>query len=558
MWARQIWFWVLLIVASPVHAEGLSCAGSLPPAPAGDVCSVTAGTAALRIQGEVLAPNGILHNGQVLVGSDGLIACIGCDCSDDPEFATATRIECSQGVISPGLVDSQQHSAYNYNPPAADSGERYDHRHDWRRGDNGHTQINAPGGGSTNQKRWAELRALMAGVTSMNSSGSTPGFVRNLDFSADATALGVVLVNFSSFPLGDSGGTRLDGSCAYPQLPTDTADTDLWVVAEGVDADSRNEFLCMAGQAAGGVDVIGNAPAVGMAALNASDAVALHERNAGVVWTPRYNTRLYGDPGPATIYANAHVPLMLGTRWTITGSMSILRELACADSINQTYFDNHFSDADLWRMTTLNPAQSLNVASAIGRLAVGLQADISIFDGSNHAGYRAVIDADSADVALVLKSGLPMIGRANLLTALGEGSCDDIVVCGSTQKACVSRETGGTMSYTALAAANASSYPLFSCGAPVNEPTCTPQRSTWPPPSTLIYDGQPNAGDLDGDGIANAGDNCANVFNPIRPVDVSVQPDSDNDGVGDACDACPFETGTTDCLPIFQDGFDLL
>lgn len=192
-----------------------------------------------------------------------------------------------------GLIDAQQHLVFNQNPPAADSGERYDHRHDWRKGDDGHTKILSPGAGSTDQKRWVELRALMAGVTSMNSSGGIPGFVRNLGSNTDAAALAVTPVNFSTFPLGDSGGTRLNGSCAYPQLPTGTADTGLFGVAEGVDADSRNEFLCMAGQATGSVDVIGNAPVVGAAALNASDAVALHDRHAGIVWTPRYNTRLY-------------------------------------------------------------------------------------------------------------------------------------------------------------------------------------------------------------------------------------------------------------------------
>lgn len=85
-----------------------------------------------------------------------------------------------------------------------------------------------------------------------------------------------------------------------------------------------------------------------------------------------------------------------------------------------------------------------------------------------------------------------------------------------------------------------------------------PQRSTWPPPSTLLYDGQAVAADLDGDGIANANDNCSTVFNPIRPVDAGIQPDSDADTAGDACGAGPFEAGTTDCVALFQDGFDWL
>ena len=72
----------------------------------------------------------------------------------------------------------------------------------------------------------------------------------------------------------------------------------------------------------------------------------------------------------------------------------------------------------------------------------------------------------------------------------------------------------------------------------------------------MLYDGQPTAGDLDGDGIGNASDNCPNVFNPIRLTDGGAQPDSDADSFGDACDACPFEAGDSACLASFGDGFE--
>jgi len=53
--------------------------------------------------------------------------------------------------------------------------------------------------------------------------------------------------------------------------------------------------------------------------------------------------------------------------------------------------------------------------------------------------------------------------------------------------------------------------------------------------------------DSDGDGIPNASDNCPNVFNPIRAIDGGVQADSDGDGDGDACDVCPLDANTTMC-----------
>lgn len=49
---------------------------------------------------------------------------------------------------------------------------------------------------------------------------------------------------------------------------------------------------------------------------------------------------------------------------------------------------------------------------------------------------------------------------------------------------------------------------------------------------------EPN-GDLDGDGVPNAQDNCPSVKNPR-------QADEDRDGVGDACDPCPISPNNTD------------
>ncbi len=56
---------------------------------------------------------------------------------------------------------------------------------------------------------------------------------------------------------------------------------------------------------------------------------------------------------------------------------------------------------------------------------------------------------------------------------------------------------------------------------------------------STTYTGIPSARDLDGDGIANAADNCPSVFNPVRPVDNGMQGDVNGDGTGDAGDACP-------------------
>ena len=128
----------LILASLSARGADVTCPGPVPPAPPEGVCAVTAGNAALRIQGDLLTPNGVISNGQMVVGNDGLIACVACDCSGHPDFATATRIECPEGVVSPGLIDSMSRMTFGHLAPALDNGERYEHRHQWRLGQDAH------------------------------------------------------------------------------------------------------------------------------------------------------------------------------------------------------------------------------------------------------------------------------------------------------------------------------------------------------------------------------------------------------------------------------------
>jgi imidazolonepropionase-like amidohydrolase len=542
----------LMLVSFMVQGADVNCPGPLPPPPAQGVCAVTAGSAALRMQGDLLGPDGVIGNGQMMVGSDGLIACVGCDCSSDPDFAAATRIECPEGVISPGLIDSLHRLSFSQNPPAPDNGERYEHRHDWRLGQNAHTEINVAGMASSDQRRWGELRALLTGTTSLNGVGSnSAGMVRNLDVDADSSVLAATRWRTQTFPLNDANGT--EQSCANYAYAATQTEIETRVVAEGIAARAKDEWTCMTGQYAGGIDRIEAEPLAGMLGVNATIVDEARIHGTSLAWTPRYNVRLYGDPGAPTLFRSIGVPIALGSNWTATGSMNIQRELACADELNNVYLDHRFSDRELWAMVTHNAAQIGGFGNAIGALTPGLHADIAVFDASTREAYRAVIDAEPTDVVLVLRSGTPLVGDASVMDALGKGSCDSLDMCGAPRKVCVEDEYG--LSMTALTTNNTGNYPLFFCGAPDNEPSCLPARVTVTG-GAATYTGQITASDLDGDGIANAGDNCPTIFNPVRPMDSGTQADVDSDGIGDVCDACPLVDGTTACIEVFEDGFE--
>jgi large repetitive protein len=514
-------------------------------------CEVTPGDGQLLIQGDVLSSFTIYRGGFVLVDAGGIIQCTGCDC----EAPGATQLTCPQGVISPGLINAHDHITYAQNHPYTDTGERYEHRHDWRRGLNGHTQINAAGGASVDQKRWGELRFMVGGATSTIGSGDADGVLRNLDRENFQEGLMQPPVHYQTFPLGDSNGTQLASGCGYPSIDTKSyiAGDDAYFphISEGIDAYARNEFRCVSGHAAGGEDLLEpQSSFIHSIGLTPIDYARMVDQGTAIIWSPRSNVTLYGDTAVVTAAHRLGARIALGTDWMPTGSMNMQRELQCADFLNQDYYDGYFTDRELWRMVTLYAAQAAAMDDAIGELREGLVADIAIFDGSVNSDHRAVIDAQPEDTVLVLRGGAAMYGDADVVLALpGGNTCDQLDVCGSEKRFCAQGDIG--KSFQDLAAGMSSMYPLFFCGVdPTNEPSCKPTRPTGVNGSNT-YSGDPTANDADGDGIPNDIDNCPNVFNPIRPVDNGVQADFDFDGIGDACDECPMHQTAAPC-PAFD------
>lgn len=514
---------------------------------ASGVCNVAAGsTAGTLLEGTVLTPGAVLRGGQVAVNAAGSISCVGCDCS--PAASGYTRVTCPEGVISPGLINTHDHLSYSQNSPHLDTGERYEHRHDWRIGKRGHTRISTAGSANAAQMSWGELRFLMGGATSTVGNGGQARLIRNLDQVVNEEGLNQSAVDAETFPLGDSVGTLLVNSCAYPgiiALSSVTSDSFEPHIAEGIDREARNEFLCTSPGALGSVNELG--PKTGIVqgiGLTAADYAEMATTGSALVWSPRSNIALYGDTAAAPLAARLGVTVALGSDWIITGSMNLLRELKCADSLNASYFDHYFSDEALWRMVTVNAAMVTATSDVLGSLAPGRVADIAVFDGSVHDAFRAVIDAEPADVSLVMRGGKALYGDSSVVGALA-GGCDNVDVCGTAKQVCIASELGE--SYASLQAAQfGTTYPAFFCQAPLNEPTCVPERPLSVQGST-VYQGTRSDSDSDGDGIADALDNCPNVFNPVRPMDGGLQADSDGDGVGDACDPCPLAANTTTC-----------
>ncbi|MCB9641030.1 MAG: amidohydrolase family protein [Myxococcales bacterium] len=527
-----------------------------PDKPAGPAsCQITKGSGTnMWIVGDLLTPDGV-KEGWHLVVEGGKITCVAADCASKAPQG-AHKLDCTNVVVSPGLINAHEHMNWSLGVPGAYS-PVYDHRHEWRKGQEGKPRVPASGNNASHKAiGYGELRMVMSGATSVAGSTGSPGLLRNLDIASRREGLAGVAF-YSTFPLADSDGDKLATSCNYPGTNYDTAadlqkpDAYLPHIAEGINEEASNEFRCLSG--AGREDLVQAKTAIihGIA-MKASDVALVAKRGASLIWSPRSNISLYGHTALVTLYKRYGVNIALGTDWVLSGSMNVTRELQCADFLNQFHYNNTFTDRELIDMVTINAARATGVQNFVGELKVGLHADITLFAAPRQRGYRAVIDAQAEDTLLVLRGGQPLYGNKDYLEALLPNQavdCDEIDVCGTPKRACITpasihTEIKNLADLLAYAKTN-NAYPLFYCKGDTikDEPSCKPTRAG--------QFGQSDPNDRDGDGIENSKDNCPDIFNPIRPMDGGKQADADNDGVGDVCDPCPLTANSTQCQ-----GFD--
>jgi hypothetical protein len=515
----------------------------------------------LLLRGDVLTADQVLKGGEVLVDGTGMIACVGCACSSNPAYAAAaaqaTRVDCAKGVISPGLINTHEHLSCFSSAPDRHDVQVYGSRDDWR------PRTPDPDGlpnltytcdsSNTDQMVAAEMRHVVSGETSVVGSGGVDGLLRNLDLIdvAELKAQGhderegvTDLVTSNTFPLS-AGFDAVQADCSSGTAPTHllAADAEVMHLGEGINQAASNELLCAIGGALDSVH--SNGTVVHAVAIQPAQAQILAQRHAWVSWAPRSEIDLYGNATPVEMLSKMGVGIALGTDWGVTGSVNLTRELACAKSFSTTYLGGFFSDYQLWQMVTTNAAFAAGVERKLGILSAGRIADIAVFDATVNTKHTAVVAGNPQSVALVLRGGDAIYGDTALIAATSGPSTQNpflakagvataLPVCG-VGKSIVSPT--GTVP---------TAYPYLAyCDGSQVEPSCTPMRSTYGPPS---------ATDTDGDGVPNATDDCPKVFNPIRPMDNGKQADQDGDKVGDACDPCIGKKCATTPNPDDMDG----
>lgn len=466
-------------------------------------------------------------------------------------------------VLSPGFINVYDQLSFDHKGPLKiltcpraeygdkDPRQRYDQRQDWLSGCRGFSQLHFHQERDTRTLAFNELRHLVTGTTTLVGTDGVPGFARNLGTGNDALREGLVSrkVIVEAYPLGDTGCRyQLGKGDHYPAHPDKAKIKDAVYIAPlaaGLDRQARNEYLNLSSDKGARVDVRSRHTGfVHLMALLPQDIRDFAKSGSTLVWAPLSAISLYGDTAQVTLFKKHGANIALATDWAYSGSASLLDELAVVNAFNAKLPKKAaFSDKEIWRMVTVNPARLLDVSRQLGDIRPGMVADLALFrkrEGMAYRnGYHAVITAGHEEVDMVMRGGMLVYGNAGVLHEVLDEWWSDIPADAKIQGKVVDtlRETkdplyGQSLGYASLSRENRTHMPLTGEGI---TPCSTPVRGIDKDPSKCTYFTrlplypQYDAGcngtrftDCDRDGMLKGTDNDDGLFNPLRPIDITL------------------------------------
>jgi 5-methylthioadenosine/S-adenosylhomocysteine deaminase len=357
--------------------------------------------------------------------------------SDDPPagYDQAPVVQ-TDGVIYPGLIDLHNHCAYNcislWSP--VNHPDAYDTRYQWTGNKGYDPDVQNP----TNALckvvgkallKYVETKAIVGGVTAIQGSTKTGlhpyegWLVRNIEFDTFGTKKKSVFQ--SALPIHDD--KTYDN--AHKHLVAGEA--YIYHLAEGRDHDKlvgeyttvkQHDFLRP------------TFVAIHTNALSKAEYDEWGADKGSIVWSPFSNLWLYSQTTDVVAADKAGINLCLGADWAPSGSKNVLGELKVADLWNRDHLDKHFSDEELCRMVTSNPADALNWSGRLGRLAPEHHGDVLITTDRETDPYRNLITAVERDVQFVAINGEPFYGTGKVMKAAGAQNAEDIYVSSMRRK----------------------------------------------------------------------------------------------------------------------------
>jgi cytosine/adenosine deaminase-related metal-dependent hydrolase len=168
--------------------QGAHASAAAPPHERRELLPRATPAEAFALRGCVLTPDERIDDGYVVVGNGPLIAAV------QKSKPDGVRVHDTNGVILPGLIDLHGHPEFNifaaWEPPMTSV-----NRYAWRASEIYHQLVRDPQNRLLKQEklaktelRYAEIRALVGGVTSIQGTGGAPRLIRTRRSCATSTS----------------------------------------------------------------------------------------------------------------------------------------------------------------------------------------------------------------------------------------------------------------------------------------------------------------------------------------------------------------------------------
>lgn len=362
---------------------------------------------AVALGGQVITPDGARKGWVRLEGGE--IAAIS---TRKPSGVTAIETE---GVILPGLLDVHGHPEFNvfapWEPPRS-----YVNRYSWRGSKPYRALVRDPQNAMIpqlpkgTQLRYAEIRALVGGVTaiqgaSRTTQGSRESMVRNVDGMIFGEHRARAAIDLPS-SLTSRGGPEMKK--VLEAITAGEVNAYYLHLAEGMRDNERSQkefdqLVRLGALTAATVIIHGTA-------LSREQLGEAKDAGARLVWSPQSNLRLYGETTRVADALDVGLPVALGADWLPSGSLSLLAEMKVArqELVEQGH---PLTATQLVTMVTSGAAEVAGLGSQLGRLAVGRAADLVVMARQDADAFESVCASTPADVELVMIGGDVAYGR---------------------------------------------------------------------------------------------------------------------------------------------------
>ena len=425
-------------------------------------------TKGILIEGTIIGEAGPFE-GQVLTLPNGTIACAepGKACEADPQAAGVAHVRVD-GIVLPGLIDTHNHILFDiFDDSDWLPTKKYQNHDEWTKEANEPrytvmvdvkqcledasqgkptwcpATYNGAGSLKCEMEKWGELKALVAGTTSVvGLAGTAAPCYASLARSVDTQFNGLDADKVQTAAITPSKATA-DGVCA--NYASGKTAAYLIHIGEGLDQAARDELTKI-----GTLTTTANclyAPQTAVThgtSFGAPEFAIMKSKSMKLTWSPASNIALYGATTNVPMALDNGILVALAPDWSMGGSQNMLDEIRFAKKFSDTNWGGRLKSQDIVNMATKNAATVLGLSDKIGTIKKGFLADLFVVRGTRGTPYDAVTAASAKDVILTMVGGKVLYGDVDLRAIAHAGAaCEDFDTCGSPKFLCVT-EPGKT------------------------------------------------------------------------------------------------------------------